>query len=121
MLPFTPHPAGPSFSASSESHFNPYSPFEPDSVAENAVKEEKLGQMRTSPPSSARQTHSRFDGLVNFYYTLSYTLGFKEKYSLSLLFVLGGALVGYCLARTMMMNPANVRDKTVPGKVCSSS
>jgi hypothetical protein len=28
----------------------------------------------------------------------------------------GGALIGFCLARTMMLSPANVRDKTVPGE-----
>lgn len=27
----------------------------------------------------------------------------------------GGALIGFCLARTIMMSPANVRDLTVPG------
>ncbi|KZP27453.1 hypothetical protein FIBSPDRAFT_731068 [Athelia psychrophila] len=119
MLPFTPHPAGPSFSASAESHFNPSQLVsESDYVQEDAVEDRKLAHPRASPvPSSAR--HTRFEGLANFYYTLSYTLGFKEKYSLSLFIVLGGALVCYCFARTLMMNPDNVRDKTIPGKACS--
>jgi hypothetical protein len=67
-----------------------------------------------------------------FYRALSWILGFKEKYSLlnckrnsvppSLLahhvlrgFVWGGALVGFCLARALTMNPARTADAMPAG------
>lgn len=122
MLPFTPPsrsigPVSTSNPASLEAYYNPYnSP--PSTACQDAVEEVKLEHLRPfpSPLPSLRRPRYRFEGLRNFYYTLSHTLGFKEKYSLSLCFVFGGALVGFCLARMMMLNPANIRDKTVPGK-----
>jgi hypothetical protein len=60
-------------------------------------------------------------------------VGFREPYSLVLrsyhcmlllavgvnafdiVIFFGGALVGFCLARSFMMNPVNVRERTVPG------
>ncbi|KAF5357476.1 hypothetical protein D9758_012507 [Tetrapyrgos nigripes] len=50
-----------------------------------------------------------------FYHSLSWTLGFKEKYSLLLFIVFGGALFGFCLARAFMMNPKIMREQTTPG------
>jgi len=74
---------------------------------------------RTSLPHltiAARQRKPRFEGLANLYDAVSWIFGFKEKYSLALLIFFGGTLIGFCLARTMMMNPKNVRDLTVPGE-----
>ncbi|KAJ7181434.1 hypothetical protein C8R43DRAFT_869378 [Mycena crocata] len=42
----------------------------------------------------------------SIYRSVSWILGFREKYSLINCFVWGGALVGFCLARSMAMNPA---------------
>jgi hypothetical protein len=50
------------------------------------------------------------------YRTISGIFGFKERYSLVLMVIFGGALFAFALARTLMMNPANVRDKTTPGE-----
>ncbi|KAF5341350.1 hypothetical protein D9758_016809 [Tetrapyrgos nigripes] len=50
-----------------------------------------------------------------FYHSLSWTLGFKEKYSLLLFIVFGGALFGFCLARAFMMNTKIMREQTPPG------
>ncbi|KIM81594.1 hypothetical protein PILCRDRAFT_821370 [Piloderma croceum F 1598] len=63
-----------------------------------------------------RPRKSRFEGLANAYSGVSWILGFKEKYSLALLIFFGGALIGFCLGRTMMMSPANVRELTVSGE-----
>jgi hypothetical protein len=50
------------------------------------------------------------------YRAVSWIFGFREKYSLLLLIVFGGALIGFCLARSIMMNPANVRNMTISGE-----
>ena len=122
MLPFTP-PSRPTGSARSpaplETYYNPYhTGSQPSFAIQDTVEERKLEPLRasSSPPISQHPPHRRFEGLRNFYYTLSYTLGFKEKYSLFLCFFFGGALVGFCFGRTLMMNPENVRNKTIPGK-----
>jgi hypothetical protein len=59
---------------------------------------------------------SRYGGFVNFYGAVSWTFGFREKYSFAFLLFFGGALVGFCLANTTMMVPANVSGKSVPGE-----
>jgi hypothetical protein len=90
------------------------------------------------PLDKAPQKTSWFDSIANIYRTVSWILGFNEKYSLAfracymddafpithsvlLVIFFGGALIGFCLARSMMMSPANVRDKTVPGMYQPSS
>lgn len=88
------------------------------------------------PPHSVATTQpirSRNGCFTDFYGAVSWTLGFREKFSLVLcsyknsvmlpagsllilvVIVFGGALIGFCLARAIMMYPANVRNKTVPG------
>lgn len=39
---------------------------------------------------------------------------------LSAVIVFGGTLIGFCLARTIMMNPANLQHHTVPGEIVSN-
>jgi len=58
----------------------------------------------------------RFKGILDVYHAVSWIFGFNETYSLVLCIFFGGALIGFCLARTIMMSPANVRDLTVPGE-----
>jgi len=53
---------------------------------------------------------------ANTYWNISWILGFKERPSLVLLIVFGGALIGFCLGRTMMMDPNNVQNLTIPGE-----
>ncbi|KAG8907595.1 hypothetical protein FRB99_003519 [Tulasnella sp. 403] len=67
-------------------------------------------------PQTPRSEKHWNTSLLNVYWSISSILGFKEKYSLVLGFIFGGALVGFCLARAFMMNPANVEHKTVPGE-----
>ncbi|KIM82609.1 hypothetical protein PILCRDRAFT_820480 [Piloderma croceum F 1598] len=64
----------------------------------------------------SRSSRKRFGGLASAYRAISWIFGFKEKYSLAFLIFFGGALVGFCLARTMMMKPSNVRTMTVSGQ-----
>jgi hypothetical protein len=110
--------------------YDPYLPYA------NITHSKNVDPDRTSLPHltiAARQRKSRFEGLANLYDAVSWIFGFKEKYSLALraftvsmafsvpysdlstVIFFGGTLIGFCLARTMMMNPKNVRDLTVPG------
>ncbi|KAF9261100.1 hypothetical protein L218DRAFT_961788 [Marasmius fiardii PR-910] len=43
-------------------------------------------------------------------------MGFREKYSLLWAFIFGGALFGFCLARSLLMDPIKMRKLTVPGE-----
>ncbi|KAJ7730867.1 hypothetical protein DFH07DRAFT_158788 [Mycena maculata] len=54
----------------------------------------------------------------SIYRSISWIFGFREKYSLINCFVWGGALVGYCLARSVTMNPHPARISIVlaPGE-----
>ncbi|CAE6420737.1 hypothetical protein BN14_02166 [Rhizoctonia solani AG-1 IB] len=50
------------------------------------------------------------------YQRISASLGFKERFSLTFCIVFGGALLGFCMSRLMMLAPSNVIHKTVPGE-----
>ncbi|KAF8205869.1 hypothetical protein K438DRAFT_2091961 [Mycena galopus ATCC 62051] len=50
------------------------------------------------------------------YRSISWILGFRDKYSLLNCFIFGGALVGLCLARVQLMNPALTPHFLVPGE-----
>ncbi|KAF5368089.1 hypothetical protein D9758_004411 [Tetrapyrgos nigripes] len=56
----------------------------------------------------------------SFYWSLSWIVGFKERYSLFLFFVCGGALLGFCLARAFNMNGRIRREQTPPGTIYAS-
>ncbi|CAE6439783.1 unnamed protein product [Rhizoctonia solani] len=66
-----------------------------------------------SPGDSSREQPGRFRA---GYRKLSTTLGFKERFSLTFFIVFGGALLGFCLSRLMMLAPSNVIHKTVAGE-----
>ncbi|KAJ7659023.1 hypothetical protein DFH06DRAFT_435326 [Mycena polygramma] len=50
------------------------------------------------------------------YGSISGILGFKEKYSLLNCFVCGGALIGFCLARSTAMRPSETSSLLPPGE-----
>ncbi|KAJ6518309.1 hypothetical protein C8R47DRAFT_960113 [Mycena vitilis] len=50
------------------------------------------------------------------YGSISGILGFKEKYSLLNCFVWGGALIGFCLARSTAMRPSETSSLLPPGE-----
>ncbi|KAJ7640159.1 hypothetical protein B0H17DRAFT_1105903 [Mycena rosella] len=52
----------------------------------------------------------------SIYRSISWILGFRDKYSLLNCFVWGGALVGFCLARSITMNPGRTANLLVPGE-----
>jgi len=85
--------------------FNPY-------IAEEEP-EKPLGAEISRPEIFSQRPHS---GALNFYRSISWILGFRDKYSLLNCFVWGGALVGYCLARSVTMNPGKIAGLLVPGE-----
>ncbi|KAF7290545.1 hypothetical protein MIND_01294600 [Mycena indigotica] len=90
----------------------PYSPASPY----GAIEEDKLNTHLTSPLPIKRQTRSRNPPGVGVYRSISWILGFHEKYSLFNCFIWGGALVGYSLARSVTMNPSKLPGLLVPGE-----
>lgn len=50
------------------------------------------------------------------YRRVSAKLGFKERFSLTFFILFGGALLGFCLSRLLMLAPSNVETKTTPGE-----
>ncbi|KAJ7579672.1 hypothetical protein C8J56DRAFT_963328 [Mycena floridula] len=54
--------------------------------------------------------------VLSFYQSVSWILGFREKYSLLSFFVFGGGLLGFCLARAMTLNPKLTPGQTIPGE-----
>ena len=111
-------------------NFNPYSP------GSDAAKDEGVLGSADSPKfPNAPLKSSRFEGARNVYNAVSRIFGFDEKYSLALcasgtlilpslpsslrslaVIFFVGALIGFCLARTIMMSPGNLRDLTIPGR-----
>ncbi|KAJ7640161.1 hypothetical protein B0H17DRAFT_960598 [Mycena rosella] len=73
-------------------------------------------QANAEIPSLLRLGAGRRQPLASFYRSLSWILGFRDKYSLLNCFICGGALVGFCLARSMTMNPGRIADLLVPGE-----
>lgn len=102
--------------SSQKQDFNVYVP---RPVASDFDKDEGFGRaeigVRPNTPPTKRSS-SCFEGIGNFYRAVTRMCGFNEKYSLGLLIFFGGALIGFCLARTLMMSPANLRDLTIPGE-----
>ncbi|KAF8325258.1 uncharacterized protein EI90DRAFT_3073613, partial [Cantharellus anzutake] len=88
---------------------HPLIPFDP--ISESAEKPDDLH----SPPNRA----SGFLGIVRqLYTTLSYLFGYKETWSLVLFIIFGGALVGFALARSFMLDPraSNYKNNLPPGE-----
>jgi len=104
------------FQSGPQESYNLYLPYGshpiPSKKAELTDPDSNESPYFAAPPSKK----SHFEGLVNAYDAVSWIFGFKEKYSLVLLLIFGGALIGFCFGRTMMMNPANIRDLTISGE-----
>ncbi|KAF9258562.1 hypothetical protein L218DRAFT_729626 [Marasmius fiardii PR-910] len=54
---------------------------------------------------------------MSFYLSLSRMLGFREKLSLILMFIFGGALLGYCLAKSFFMDSKKRMELTTAGEL----
>jgi len=83
--------------------------YAPDSFSPYTIDEEKPLET-PSRPTEIRQPQG------SIYRSVSWILGFRDKYSLLNCFIWGGALVGYCLARSPTMNPAKIANLLVPGE-----
>ncbi|KAF7293184.1 hypothetical protein HMN09_01196400 [Mycena chlorophos] len=83
----------------------PYNPYALQGVDE---KPASPVQLQTRKPR-------RSPGL-GIYRSISWILGFHEKYSLLNFFVWGGALIGFSLARAVTLDPSTWKDQLVPGE-----
>ncbi|CAK5263319.1 unnamed protein product [Mycena citricolor] len=70
----------------------------------------ELGRRPLEPSSPPRDT------LLNGYRSLSWLLGFRQSYSLVNGVIWGGALIGFCLARSFTMNVSRTPSLLVPGE-----
>jgi hypothetical protein len=95
-------------------YYNPYA--SPSTPWKEGVASQRDSDVPSHFVVPAQPKPSRNECFVNVYGAISWTLGFREKYSLLFFVLFGGALIGFCLARTMMMYPANIQHKTVPGE-----
>ncbi|KAJ7159836.1 hypothetical protein C8R43DRAFT_1124205 [Mycena crocata] len=86
----------------------------PDSFSPYIEEEKRLEAPETPrlDPLNSKRRQPR--GSV--YRSISWILGFREKYSLLNCFIWGGALVGFCLARSITMNPGRAPDLLIPGE-----
>jgi len=89
--------------------------FTPSRSTSHYIKSPAIEDFPVSPPQ-ATTTARKENFALSFYHSLSWVLGFKEKYSLLLFFIFGGGLLGFCLARSMMLNPKLIEEQTVPGE-----
>ncbi|KAJ7243552.1 hypothetical protein C8J57DRAFT_1366161 [Mycena rebaudengoi] len=78
--------------------------------------EEDIDKARAASETPALDKHSerRQSRVLTFYRSISWILGFRDKYSLLNCFVWGGALVGICLARTITLDPGRTPHLLVP-------
>ncbi|KAH7343521.1 hypothetical protein B0J17DRAFT_713696 [Rhizoctonia solani] len=84
-----------------------------DSSSHTSSSHSKYVADESPPEGSSREQQGRFRAA---YRQLSTTLGFKERFSLTFFIIFGGALLGFCLSRLMMLAPSNVIHKTVAGE-----
>ncbi|KAL0566325.1 hypothetical protein V5O48_015689 [Marasmius crinis-equi] len=73
-----------------------------------------------SDPPTARKYRNEIpkpNPIVSTYLSVSWMFGFREKFSLLYAFIFGGALFGYCLARSLLMDAGpKMRENTVAGE-----
>ncbi|KAJ6602490.1 hypothetical protein DFH09DRAFT_899971 [Mycena vulgaris] len=86
-----------------ESSFSPYTLDEED---------KRLGVAPPRPESVPERPQQR----GSIYRSISWILGFRDKYSLLNCFIWGGAMIGFCLARSVTMNPSQIANLLVPGE-----
>jgi hypothetical protein len=84
--------------------FNPYS-----------VEEEPEKALPVETPRREVYSERPYSSSLNFNRSISWILGFKDRYSLFNCFVWGGAMVGFCLARSVTMNPGTIAAQLIPG------
>ncbi|THU96060.1 hypothetical protein K435DRAFT_839235 [Dendrothele bispora CBS 962.96] len=86
-----------------------------------ALMDVDIGALHSPPVQSASrqepllEKERRDNPVVTFYRSLSWMMGFREKYSLFLFFFCGGALLGFCLARAFTMDGKIRPQQTPPG------
>ncbi|KAJ8085529.1 hypothetical protein PM082_004347 [Marasmius tenuissimus] len=70
------------------------------------------------PPATTYRTEiPKSNPVVSTYLSLGWMFGFREKWSLLLFFIFPGALLGFCLARSMLMDAGQkMRSMTVAGE-----
>ncbi|KAF7338935.1 hypothetical protein MVEN_01969600 [Mycena venus] len=104
----SPHPPsiGVTITLSTEDSYPPYM-VEEDSNKARAASE---------TPELDKHSERRQLRVLTFYRSISWMLGFRDKYSLLNCFFWGGALVGVCLARTITMNPGRLPHLLIPGE-----
>ncbi|KAF7313261.1 hypothetical protein MKEN_01013000 [Mycena kentingensis (nom. inval.)] len=91
---------------SQEEQQQPYSPYT-GTIQEEENLDTKPTQ--TVPPPRASRS-------LNFYRSISWILGFHERWSLLNCLIWGGAMVGFSLARSVTMNPSKLPGLLVPGE-----
>jgi len=99
--------------------YNPYDPSFKEAQLEPTKDVETLDFSPPNYPTHRESIHSVEEPssrVSNLYWGMSSILGFKERLSLVLFVIFAGAMVGFCIARTEMLNPKNVHNRTVPGE-----
>ncbi|KAJ7119483.1 hypothetical protein C8R44DRAFT_624333 [Mycena epipterygia] len=88
--------------------------YAPDSFSPYTIDEDAGKPLET--PSQPEKYSEIRQPRGSIYRSISWILGFRDKYSLLNCFIWGGALVGYCLARSVTMNPGKIANLLVPGE-----
>ncbi|KAF7365774.1 hypothetical protein MVEN_00451400 [Mycena venus] len=105
-MPSHPPSTGITITLSAEDSYPPYM------VEEDTDK----ARAATETPGLDKHSERRQPCVLTFYRSISWMLGFRDKYSLLNCIVWGGALVGFCLARTITMNPGRIPHLLIPGE-----
>ncbi|KAJ7703874.1 hypothetical protein B0H14DRAFT_3029169 [Mycena olivaceomarginata] len=103
------HPPSTSITITLSTAEDSYPPYMVEEDAEKAPAE-------SVTPGLDKHSKRRQPRVLTFYRSISWMLGFRDKYSLFNCFVWGGALFGFCLARAMAMNPGRTPHLLVPGE-----
>ncbi|KAL0575725.1 hypothetical protein V5O48_006238 [Marasmius crinis-equi] len=86
-------------------------------VPKRETTNEAPPQRRTHRPSSFYPKIKKDNPVASLYLSLSGMLGFREKVSLVLMVIFGGALVGYCIARGLLMDAKKRMELTIAGEL----
>ncbi|KAL0575729.1 hypothetical protein V5O48_006242 [Marasmius crinis-equi] len=73
----------------------------------------------SDPPTTRKYRNEipKPNPIVSTYLSVSWMFGFREKFSLLYAFIFGGALFGFCLARSLLMDAGpKMRENTVAGE-----
>ncbi|ESK94359.1 hypothetical protein Moror_8169 [Moniliophthora roreri MCA 2997] len=64
----------------------------------------------------SKEITTKHDRFLSIYLSLSWMAGFRERYSLLLCLIFGDCLIGFCLARSPLMDPVKMKTWTTPGE-----